>query len=142
MSSGKEEFFYWEKGDVGQLSKNFSKEEMTCKGKTCGCTTQKISKRLIEQLQILRQLCGQIKVTSAYRCLKHNRSIGSKDTSAHVRGIAVDIKPVGTFLAPVFKDALHKLTRQAEDMGVFNGIGYAKNFTHLDLRAKKTRWKY
>lgn len=139
----KDEWYIWEKGDTGMASRNFSKKELECKGTKCGCTAQKISKYLVEQLQILRQLCGPIRVTSAYRCLKHNRSIGSKDTSQHVLGKAVDIQPIGDFLAPNFKDALHKLTRQAEDMGTFNGIGLGHpRFVHLDVRKKKARWKY
>lgn len=135
-------FYEWDKGENGPLSKNFSKKEMECRGTKCGCVKQKISKKLIDDLQTLRQLCGPIRVTSAYRCLKHNRSIGSKDTSQHVKGLAVDVQPIGDFLAPNFRDALHKLTKQAEDMDTFNGIGYSSKFTHLDQRNKKTRWRY
>ena len=37
----------------------------------------------------------QISINSGYRCLSLNRALGSKDTSQHVKGEAVDIEFVG-----------------------------------------------
>lgn len=31
-------------------------------------------------------------ITSAYRCAAHNKAVGGKPNSAHLRGLAVDIK--------------------------------------------------
>ena len=49
--------------------------------------------------------CGlHVHINCACRCLTHNRSIGSKDTSQHVRGMAADfhigdVKPIIIYLS-------------------------------------------
>ena len=56
---------------------------------------ENLTKLVTEVLQPLRDGLGvPIIVTSGYRPLPLNRTIGSKDTSAHVRGQAADIKAV------------------------------------------------
>lgn len=48
-------------------------------------------KRLAANLEDVHRLLGvPIHISSGYRCLVLNRAIGSKDTSAHVRGLAAD----------------------------------------------------
>ena len=42
-------------------------------------------------LEPLRQHFGIVLISSGYRCLEINRIIGSKDTSQHIKGYAVDI---------------------------------------------------
>lgn len=50
-------------------------------------------RRLAETLEQVRALVGgPLDVTSGYRCLEVNRAIGSDDTSAHVKGLAADIR--------------------------------------------------
>ena len=50
-----------------------------------------------DKIQEIRDLLGYpIKINSAYRCLEVNRAIGSKDTSQHLKGQAVD------FICPKF----------------------------------------
>lgn len=44
---------------------------------------------------IRQYLCKPIKITSWFRCLQLNRKIGSKDTSQHVLGLAVDFQVIG-----------------------------------------------
>lgn len=45
------------------------------------------------QLDKVRELLGKpVNVSSGYRCLQVNRRIGSKDTSQHLKGEAVDFK--------------------------------------------------
>ncbi len=49
--------------------------------------------RNAENMERVRQLLGvPLQVSSGYRCLALNRAIGSKDTSAHVRGLATDFE--------------------------------------------------
>lgn len=49
--------------------------------------------RTADHLEDVRRLLGvPIHISSGYRCLALNRAIGSKDTSAHVRGLAVDFE--------------------------------------------------
>jgi zinc D-Ala-D-Ala carboxypeptidase len=53
-----------------------------------------IRRLCINVLQPLRNKFGRIRITSGYRCLELNRSIGSGDSSNHVKGLAVDIEPL------------------------------------------------
>lgn len=47
--------------------------------------------RLAINLEDVRRLLGvPLHISSGYRCLALNRAIGSKDSSAHVRGLAAD----------------------------------------------------
>ena len=45
------------------------------------------------QLDKVRELLGKpVNVSSGYRCLQVNRRLGSKDSSQHLKGEAVDFK--------------------------------------------------
>lgn len=45
------------------------------------------------QLDKVRELLGRpVNISSGYRCLQVNRRLGSKDTSQHLKGEAVDFK--------------------------------------------------
>ena len=45
------------------------------------------------QLDKVRELLGKpVNISSGYRCLQVNRRIGSKDTSQHLKGEAIDFK--------------------------------------------------
>lgn len=127
-------YFIWKKGEKHQLSKNFNSLELQCKCKNAGCVEQRISKELVDKLQQLRDnYKNPIRITSAYRCLIHNRSIGSTDTSQHVPGNAVDI--TGADL-----NKIYEITEKH-----FDSIGDArtkKKFIHLDTRKGKRRWEY
>lgn len=134
------EFYVWQKGENPKLSKNFSGKEFTCKGTKCGCTTQRISKQVIDNLQQLRDDFGPIEITSGYRCIEHNRSIGSKDTSTHVKGTGVDFRPNG-FNLRINKEFDLKVLRDMAKK-LFNGIGVHPRFIHGDTRVKKAEWRY
>ena len=74
-----------------KLTEHFSKEEFDCQ---CGCGNGdiEISTWLVEGLEKVRKCYGKpMRINSGIRCLNHNRSIGSKDTSSHIKGLAVDI---------------------------------------------------
>lgn len=70
------------------LSKHFSLEELSCR---CGCG-QLPEQETIVGLENLRELCGfPIPISSGARCRKHNKSVGGKMFSYHLRGLAADI---------------------------------------------------
>ncbi|WP_288954920.1 D-Ala-D-Ala carboxypeptidase family metallohydrolase [uncultured Polaribacter sp.] len=122
-----------------KLTANFSLSEFECK---CGCempdNVLENVKLLAENLQMLRMFIKQpIKVNSAYRCLSHNKNIGSKDTSQHVLGKAADI--VVNELKP---NEVADIAEQLMDKGLFKmgGVGRYNTFTHVDIRGKKARW--
>jgi len=113
----------------------FNAEEFKC---PC-CGKVKIETELIEKLDNLRHIYGKpIKINSGYRCPKHNKEIGGSPTSSHLKGLAVDIdiytsKGRYEILELVFKNSL------------FDRIGVAKTFIHLDIDKKKVNkvmWLY
>ena len=75
------------------LSKHFRRSEFACKGKGCCGHSAPISNDLIVALEAYRRAMGAkpLTINSGFRCNTHNRSIGSKDTSQHPRGMACDI---------------------------------------------------
>jgi zinc D-Ala-D-Ala carboxypeptidase len=48
----------------------------------------------VDVLEPARDLCGPLKVNSAYRCPGLNRAIGGALRSAHLDGLAADVVPV------------------------------------------------
>tara|TARA_R110000796_G_scaffold97429_2_gene204416 strand:+ start:6591 stop:6974 length:384 start_codon:yes stop_codon:yes gene_type:complete len=124
-----------------KLTSNFSKSEFECK---CGCEMPKEVllniQKLANQLQILRNKVGvSIKINSAYRCLKHNKSIGGVSNSQHVLGKASDVvisgfKPSKTF------DLISELINNGDMLQ--GGLGAYNSFTHYDIRGKKARWNF
>jgi uncharacterized protein YcbK (DUF882 family) len=116
---------------MGDLSKNFSRSEFEC---TCGCGLSDIDPKLIEIYQAVRDEFGPVRITSGCRCLDHNRSIGSKDTSQHILCKAGDGKikehdPAG--IVYWLDDGLMK---------GWGGLGIYDTFFHIDTRKKKARW--
>lgn len=114
---------------MGDLTKNFSRFEMACK---CGCGFDTIDYEIVELVQELRDFYKvPIKINSACRCLKHNKVVGGKSSSQHLKGRAVDIVVKG--ISPI---EIHgKLNGNWE-----GGLGKYNTFTHIDSRKKKARW--
>ena len=117
------------------LSKNFKVKEFRCKD---GSDKILIDTELVELLQNIRDFFGKpVTITSAYRNAKYNAEVGGAKNSQHMYGTAADIVVKGV-------DPL-VVARYAEmimpDKG---GIGYYysdSNFTHVDVRTSKARWK-
>lgn len=122
-----------------QLTDNFNKSEFECK---CGCempdNVLENVKKLALSLQTLRDMIKKpIKVNSSYRCVYHNRSIGSNDSSQHVLGKASDI---------VIKGQIPEQTANLIEVLISSGeipeggLGVYNSFTHYDIRKTKARW--
>ena len=81
---------------MGDLSQHFSRHEFECHGVECCGHSAPVCRTLIAALEAFRaDIGGPLKINSGFRCLTHNRSIGSKDTSQHPRGTAADIDRAG-----------------------------------------------
>lgn len=128
---------------MGDLSKHFSRSEFACKGVDCCGGVAPISERLIAALEALRELaCLEFPdapvaffVASGFRCLKHNRTLGSRDSSLHTLGMAADIQPHG-----LYPHHLALLAEQIPDFAA-GGIGVYPTFVHLDVRTGgPARW--
>ena len=100
----------------------FSDRELKCK---CGCDSINMDPNFMFMLDKARSIDGKPwKINSAYRCSKHNASVGGKKTSAHLHGCAVDVS------APT-SARKYEIVSAAMAAG-FNRIGVGKNFVHLD----------
>jgi len=105
----------------------------------CGCGEVLLDSELLEKLDYLRSLIDEpIKITSAYRCKEHNARIGGKPSSSHLKGLAVDIFiPNNHYRYKVLDNVF------VEEL--FNRIGVAENFIHLDIDENKPQevcWGY
>ena len=124
-----------------KLTNNFSKAEFDCK---CGCEMPKEVliniQKLANQLQILRNKVGvSVEINSAYRCIKHNKSIGGVSNSQHVLGKAADVVINGFKAAKTF-DLISDLINDGDMLQ--GGLGAYNSFTHYDIRKTKARWDF
>ena len=129
--------------DHGQF---FSRGELQCRcGQFCNYDCP-MDSEFMKRLDDLRERFGKpLKVTSGYRCAKHNSNVSSTGaTGPHVSGKAIDFG--------VSRGDGHALLEIAMSMG-FSGIGIAQKgsgrFIHLDdLTADETNnmrpwlWSY
>ena len=115
-----------------KLSANFQVKEFACKD---GTDPIFISMELVEVLQKIRNHFGKaVTINSAYRTPGRNKKVGGAAYSQHLYGTAADIKIGG--VSP------KKVAAYAETlMPNKGGIGIYSNFTHIDVRAEKSRWK-
>ena len=110
----------------GQITKHFSKKEFDCQ---CGCDTGPINRVLVEKLEQARLEFGRgMKINSGIRCLHHNRKIGSKDTSSHIKCLAADVGCTGM-------EDRHKLLSIL--LKYFKRVGVHKHFIHVDVDPDK-----
>ena len=116
-----------------QITEHFRVYEFAC---TDGSDPVFISTALVEILENIRQRFGAaVTVTSGYRTVSYNRTVsGSSSTSQHCNGLAADIKVEGVSPAAV-ADYAEQL------LGSHGGVGRYGSFTHIDVRADKSRWK-
>lgn len=98
--------------------------EFNCK---CGCGkgAREMYPDFLKRLDASRDDVGvAFVINSAYRCDRHNLSVGGKPTSAHLKGLAVDIACIGDYNRYLIINALqlHGFTR----------FGIAPDFIHVD----------
>lgn len=119
--------------------KYFTAQEVSCK---CGCGgVPKLE--FMDKLELLREAYGKpIIITSGYRCVKHNLKVKGAKDSAHILGLAADIKVSGK--------NTHELLKHALNLG-FTGIGIQQKglptsrYIHLDIAMGLLRpniWSY
>ncbi len=123
---------------MGDLSKNFNRQEFACQGKNCCGGAAPVHPDLAAGLQELRDKAGApLGISSGFRCRSHNKKIGGAENSLHTLGMAVDIT------CPDNLTAL-QMAEIAESIEVFRegGIGIYKSWLHVDVRkTSKARWQ-
>lgn len=70
------------------------------------CRTEQMDLAFMRRLDDAREQFGQpIYLTSGWRCVTHNQSVGGSPTSSHLRGLAVDMRD---HRDPAYRGRLHK----------------------------------
>lgn len=110
------------------ITKEFKRREFLCH---C-CHAEGINEKLVYHLQKAHDHLPENRVmiiTSGYRCEKHNRAVGGKEDSAHLKGLAADIKcDDSTFRMMLVPALIH---------AGFKRIGVYKNYIHVDCDESK-----
>lgn len=116
-----------------QITEHFRVYEFACSD---GSDVVFVSQTLAEILENIRQHFGAaVTVTSGYRTVSYNATVeNSSKTSQHCNGLAADIKVAG-----VSPDRVADYAEQL--LGSHGGVGRYGTFTHIDVRADKSRWK-
>lgn len=115
------------------VSPNFRVKEFAQKDYRCDKII--IDTELINILEDIRKHFGKpIFITSAYRTPEYNEKIGGAKNSQHCKGTAADIKMYMVPASEVQSYLKHKYPNKY-------GIGSYRNFTHIDVREKKARWR-
>lgn len=119
------------KNGAVKLSANFKVSEFACKD---GTDTVFVAPELVTLLQKIREHFGKaVSINSGYRTEAHNQKVGGAPYSQHKYGIAADITVSGVAPLAVAQYAQTLLPSSG-------GIGLYKTFTHVDVRAAKSRW--
>lgn len=94
--------------------------------------------KLMEQLEVLRTDLGvPITITSGYRTVAYNKSVGGAAKSQHLCGTAADIKVKGHTPTQV-KAAIERLIKAGKMKE--GGVGLYNTFVHYDIRGTRARW--
>lgn len=115
-----------------KLSDNFRVREFACND---GSDEVLIADELVDVLQEIRNHFGEaVNITSGYRTSSYNTKVGGAPRSQHVQGTAADIILSGE-VDP------REVAQFAEFlMPDHGGIGVYQTFTHVDVRAVRSRW--
>lgn len=109
------------------IHRHFKESEFACKcGTNCGFGYKDMDETLLKKLFQIRDVSGlPMRITSAYRCSKHQETI-KNPRSAHARGFAVDFEVATSAHAYRFMAACY-------DAGLKRmGWNQSKKFFHID----------
>ena len=103
---------------------HFKESEFECK---CGCGLNIIDESLVLQLDIARSMSRvPFVINSACRCIAHNKAVGGLADSAHLKGLAVDIKVAND-------EERHEIVRNLIFFGGFKRLLLYPSFVHVDI---------
>ena len=94
----------------------------------------KMDESLLEDIDDLRELVGEpLRITSSYRSMSKNTSVGGSKKSQHLTGNAVDFHcDNGALRLKIVENAI----------GLGLSVGVNKSFIHIDNRLKQTLFAY
>ena len=118
---------------MNDLTLNFSRSEFEC---SC-CQTGEVSGSVVEKIQEVRTAYGKpLGINSGYRCSRHNKEVGGKSTSSHLKSLAIDVHCESSRERKILLPLLLK---------EFRRVGIANNFIHCDDDMDKDKdvcWTY
>jgi len=129
-----------------KLTKNIELQEMLC---PCGCMGFVYNEDLVTGLQRIRNAANvligpyevKIRITSGFRCKKHNQAIGGASRSYHTKGMAADIKLYIRDKGEIrWMKPSYMFWHVIMPLEAFNGVGVyrggkgSKGFCHVDVR--------
>ena len=120
--------------DSTQLSEHFNAQEFRCK---CGQTHDfQVSEELVSKLETLysKLNCSKIIVTSGFRCVNHDKTVGGSGTAQHTKGTAADICCYGQDGQPISSKTVCCTAQDIGFIGIAN-IDTSYQYTHLDVRS-------
>lgn len=94
--------------------------------------------RLMEQLEILRNECGPLVITSGFRSPKHNKAVGGAKNSMHLQALAADLKPLD---CSPYELAQAIIRMRKQNKLAPGGLGIYPSFIHFDLGAPRIWYK-
>ena len=114
--------------------KHFKPQEFDC---PC-CGANMMQQEFMDRLDKAREIAGiPFRITSGYRCPRHNAKVGGVPNSAHTKGLAADIQVLES-------NERWKILRALLALG-FCRIGIGENFIHVDMDKSKPQrviWTY
>jgi hypothetical protein len=121
--------FYLLKEDKLQLSKHLSHYEFRCKCEYDDCTTTLVSQSTVDNYERVRaDMNIKLRVTSGYRCQRHNKDVGGVDRSFHKLGVAIDLQPFDKSPKKRFNYELDRLETVCRQY--FSFVKRYKTFVH------------
>lgn len=100
-----------------------------------GGATARISYRLVEGLEKLRDAAGSLGIISGYRNVAHNAAVGGVAHSQHLAGKAADVWSADQTPLDLARLALQTL-------GCEVGLGLGPRSLHVDVRGELLTWAY
>ena len=127
---------------INELARCFNENGARCRECRLKQPANKLPDGVEENLQALveqvldpaRERYGKpIRVTSGFRCLVHNKTVGGVPNSQHVKGEAADIIPVSSEKIKV-KSELERLVKIIEELGKFDQLIIYPTFVHVSWK--------
>ena len=94
--------------------------------------------RLCEMFEGMRRAVNQpLRVLSAYRTPEHNRKVGGKSKSYHIKGMALDLACPANMSLSEFHSLVESHARLKESL--IGGLGIYRWGIHIDCRQRRRR---